>query len=74
MIFSIRDSGVVAAEAGLDLSSEVMKRFDAATRRLRPPNRRLPLRRRQRLLRSSFADGFRVLGLPFSVELTVGLP
>jgi hypothetical protein len=30
MIFSIRDSGVVAAEAGLDLSSEVVKRFDAA--------------------------------------------
>jgi outer membrane protein len=29
MIFSIRDSGVVAAEAGLDLSSEVVKRFDA---------------------------------------------
>ena len=30
MIFSIRDSGVVAAEAGLDLSNEVVKRFDAA--------------------------------------------
>jgi outer membrane protein len=30
MIFSIRDSGVVAAEAGLDLSSEVVKRFDAS--------------------------------------------
>jgi outer membrane protein len=29
MIFSIRDSGVVAAEGGLDLSSEVVKRFDA---------------------------------------------
>jgi outer membrane protein len=29
MIFSIRDSGVVAADAGLDLSSEVVKRFDA---------------------------------------------
>jgi outer membrane protein len=29
MIFSIRDSGVVAAEAGLDLSNEVTKRFDA---------------------------------------------
>ena len=29
MIFSIRDSGVVAAEAGLDLSNEVVKRFDA---------------------------------------------
>ena len=29
MIFSIRDSGVVAAEAGLDLSGEVVKRFDA---------------------------------------------
>jgi len=30
MIFSIRDSGVVAAEPGLDLSTEVIKRFDAA--------------------------------------------
>jgi len=30
MIFSIRDSGVVAAEPGLDLSAEVIKRFDAA--------------------------------------------
>jgi len=30
MIFSIRDSGVVAAEPGLDLSSEVIKRFDAS--------------------------------------------
>jgi outer membrane protein len=32
MIFSIRDSGVVAAEPGLDLSSEVIKRFDAASK------------------------------------------
>jgi outer membrane protein len=32
MIFSIRDSGVVAAEAGLDLSGEVVKRFDAANK------------------------------------------
>lgn len=32
MIFSIRDAGVVAAEAGLDLSNEVVKRFDAANR------------------------------------------
>jgi outer membrane protein len=31
MIFSIRDSGVVAAEGGLDLSNEVVKRFDAST-------------------------------------------
>ena len=30
MIFSIRDSGVVAAEPGLDLSAEIIKRFDAA--------------------------------------------
>ncbi|MEN3339737.1 MAG: outer membrane protein [Acidobacteriota bacterium] len=29
MIFSIRDSGIVAAEGGLDLSNEVVKRFDA---------------------------------------------
>src|SRR3954451_209648 len=32
MIFSIRDSGVVAAEGGLDLSNEVVKRFDAANK------------------------------------------
>lgn len=32
IIFSIRDAGVVAAEPGLDLSSEVVKRFDAATK------------------------------------------
>ena len=30
MIFSIRDAGVVAAEPGLDLSSELIKRFDSA--------------------------------------------
>jgi outer membrane protein len=32
MIFSIRDAGVVAAEPGLDLSGEVVKRFDAASK------------------------------------------
>lgn len=32
MIFSIRDSGVVSAEPGLDLSSEIIKRFDAAAK------------------------------------------
>jgi outer membrane protein len=32
MIFSIRDSGVVSAEPGLDLSNEVIKRFDAAAK------------------------------------------
>jgi len=32
VIFSIRDSGIVAADAGLDLSSEVIKRFDAASK------------------------------------------
>jgi outer membrane protein len=32
MIFSIRDSGVVSVEPGLDLSSEVIKRFDAAAK------------------------------------------
>jgi outer membrane protein len=32
MIFSIRDSGIVAAEVGLDLSSEVVKRFDASAK------------------------------------------
>lgn len=29
MIFSVRDSGIIAADAGLDLSGEVVKRFDA---------------------------------------------
>lgn len=37
MIFSIRDSGVVAAEAGLDLSSEVVRRFDAAVKTTAAP-------------------------------------
>ena len=32
MIFSIRDSGVVSVEPGLDLSTEVIKRFDAAAK------------------------------------------
>jgi outer membrane protein len=32
MIFSIRDSGVVAADTGLDLSGEVVKRFDATSK------------------------------------------
>jgi len=32
LIFSIRDSGVVSAEPGLDLSNEVIKRFDAAAK------------------------------------------
>ena len=31
-IFSIRDSGVVSVDTGLDLSSEVVKRFDAASK------------------------------------------
>lgn len=32
LIFSIRDSGVVSAEPGLDLSNEVIKRFDASAK------------------------------------------
>ena len=36
MIFSIRDSGVVSAEPGLDLSLEVIKRFDAANKPAAP--------------------------------------
>jgi len=32
MIFSVRDAGVVAVEPGLDLSGEVIKRFDAAAK------------------------------------------
>jgi outer membrane protein len=32
MIFSIRDAGIVAVDLGLDLSNEVVKRFDAAAK------------------------------------------
>jgi len=32
IIFSVRDSGIVAAEPGLDLSAEIIKRFDAASK------------------------------------------
>jgi outer membrane protein len=32
MIFSVRDSGIVAIEPGLDLSGELIKRFDAAAK------------------------------------------
>lgn len=32
VIFSIRDSGVVSVDTGLDLSGEVVKRFDAAAK------------------------------------------
>ena len=32
MLFSIRDNGAVWADTGLDLSEEVIKRFDAATK------------------------------------------
>jgi outer membrane protein len=32
MIFSVRDAGIIAVETGLDLSSEVVKRFDAAAK------------------------------------------
>jgi Skp family chaperone for outer membrane proteins len=32
MIFSIRDSGIIAVDLGLDLSGEVVKRFDAAAK------------------------------------------
>ncbi len=32
MIFSIRDSGIIAVDLGLDLSAEVVKRFDAAAK------------------------------------------
>ena len=65
MIFSIRDSGVVAAEAGLDLSSEVVKRFDAANAKA-PATAPAPAAAPPATTpRSSFAVGFRVLG--FSV-------
>jgi outer membrane protein len=32
MIFSVRDAGIVAVEPGLDLSAEIIKRFDAAAK------------------------------------------
>ncbi|MFL6281429.1 MAG: OmpH family outer membrane protein [Vicinamibacterales bacterium] len=36
IIFSIRDAGIVAVDTGLDLSSEVIKRFDAAQKAAPP--------------------------------------
>jgi outer membrane protein len=36
MILSIRDSGVVAVDPGLDLSSEIVKRFDATAKTAAP--------------------------------------
>ena len=30
VVFSVRDSGIVWADSGVDLSAEVIKRFDAA--------------------------------------------
>ena len=36
MLFSIRDNGAVWADTGLDLSEEVIKRFDAATKAAPP--------------------------------------
>ncbi len=36
MIFSIRDSGIVSAEPGLDLSGELVKRFDATAKPAAP--------------------------------------
>jgi outer membrane protein len=32
IIFSVRDSGIIAADTGLDLSSEIVKRFDSAAK------------------------------------------
>ena len=32
MIFSVRDAGIIAVDLGLDLSGEVVKRFDAAAK------------------------------------------
>ena len=32
MVFSIRDSGAIWANTGLDISDEVIKRFDAASK------------------------------------------
>jgi hypothetical protein len=32
MILSIRDSGIVAVDLGLDLSAEVVRRFDATAK------------------------------------------
>ena len=32
VIFSVRDAGIVAVEPGLDLSAEIIKRFDAAAK------------------------------------------
>jgi Skp family chaperone for outer membrane proteins len=32
MILSVRDAGIIAVDMGLDLSAEVVKRFDAAVK------------------------------------------
>jgi hypothetical protein len=39
MIFSVRDAGIVAVDLGLDLSGEVIKRFDAAAKTPAPPKK-----------------------------------
>ncbi len=39
MIFSIRDSGIIAVDLGLDLSAEVVKRFDSAAKAPTPPKK-----------------------------------
>ena len=39
MVFSIADSGAIWANLGLDLSAEVIKRFDAAAKTPAPPKK-----------------------------------
>jgi outer membrane protein len=39
MIFSIRDSGIIAVDLGLDLSAEVVKRFDSAVKTAATPKK-----------------------------------
>ena len=39
MIFSVRDSGIIAVDLGLDLSAEVVKRFDSAAKTATPPKK-----------------------------------
>jgi Skp family chaperone for outer membrane proteins len=39
MIFSVRDSGIIAVDLGLDLSAEIVKRFDSAAKPGTPPKK-----------------------------------
>lgn len=45
MLFSQGDSGLVWADAGLDLTAEVIRRFDAVTAAAKPPATPAPIKK-----------------------------